>query len=200
MHLLEILNQDDRTIAFKYTIIAPKFSVMNTTAGKISVVLFLLRLMGQAVTKTKRTFLYVSTIVSIIVNVMYIVVLMGLCIPAEKIWNSSTPGHCMSLMTQLAIGLIQACEIPSFLYPYETSANYCWIAYNTFTDLTLAIFPVFIFSNVQLPVRANLTIIGVMGAGVSTYEKSSSDFDQVYSAEAASGRNAMSICIYYYPI
>lgn len=125
MHLLEILDQDDRTIAFKYTIIAPKFSVMNTTAGKISVVLFLLRLMGQAVTKTKRTFLYVSTIVSIIVNVMYIVVLMGLCIPAEKIWNSSTPGHCMSLMTQLVIGLLQACEIPSFLYPYETSANYC---------------------------------------------------------------------------
>lgn len=106
MHLLEILDQDYRTIAFKYTIIAPNFSVMNTTTGTISVVLFLLRLMGQAATKTKRTFLYVSTIVSIIVNVMYIVVLMGLCIPAEKIWNSSTPGHCMSLMTQLAIGLL----------------------------------------------------------------------------------------------
>lgn len=108
MHLLEIPDQDNRTFAFKYTIIAPNFSVVSTTTGKISVVLFLPRLMGQAATKTKKTFLYVLTIVSIIVNVMCIVVLMGFCIPAEKIWNSSTPGDCMSLMTQLAIGLLQA--------------------------------------------------------------------------------------------
>ncbi|ODM20729.1 hypothetical protein SI65_03782 [Aspergillus cristatus] len=147
MHLLEIPDQGDRTIAFKYTIIAPNFSVVSITTGKTSVILFLLRLMGQAATKTKRSFLYVLTIVSIIVNVMCIFVLMGFCIPAEKIWNSSTPGHCMSLMTQLVIGLLQA-------------------SYNAFTDLALAIFPVFIFSNVQLPVRTKLTIIGVMGAGV----------------------------------
>lgn len=50
------------------------------------------------------------TIVSIIINVICVVVLMKFCIPA-MIWGSSTPGHCMSLMTQLVIGLLQACKV-----------------------------------------------------------------------------------------
>lgn len=109
-HLMEISNEYDRIEAFKYTVIAPNFSIVSTTTGKISVVIFLLRLMGQAATKPKKYFLYGLTVLSIILNTMCIIILIGFCIPAKKIWIPSTPGHCMSLQTQLVIGETQACK------------------------------------------------------------------------------------------
>lgn len=110
MHYQSISDPRDRIEAFKYTIIAPNFSVISTTTGKISVVLFLLRMMGQAATKAKRYFLFAITLVSVIANVMCLVVLIGFCIPAHKIWDPSVPGHCMTLRTQLVIGIFQACQ------------------------------------------------------------------------------------------
>lgn len=109
MHFLDIESPSDRINAFKYTIIAPCFSVVSTTTGKISVVLFLLRVLGRTASKAQKYFLYILTIVSIILNTLCIVVLAGFCIPAERIWNPHVPGHCMSLLTQLVIGLTQAC-------------------------------------------------------------------------------------------
>lgn len=114
MHYHAIPSPADRINAFKYTILAPNFSVISTTTGKISVVLFLIRVMGQAATKLQRYFLYVVTVISVVVNIMCIVVLIGFCVPAQSIWNPSVPGHCMSLMTQLVIGLIQACMVWPF--------------------------------------------------------------------------------------
>lgn len=115
VHYEAIPDAGDRINAFKYTILAPNFSVISTTTGKISVVLFLLRVMGQAATKLQRRFLYVVTVISVIVNIMCIVILIGFCVPAESIWNPSVPGHCMGLMTQLVIALIQACTIWLFV-------------------------------------------------------------------------------------
>lgn len=77
--------------------------------------------MGQAATKLQRRFLYVVTVISVIVNIMCIVILIGFCVPAESIWNPSVPGHCMSLMTQLVIGLIQACTIWLFVFFFPAS-------------------------------------------------------------------------------
>lgn len=111
MHYHAIPSPADRINAFKYTILAPNFSVISTTTGKISVVLFLIRVMGQAATKLQRYFLYVVTVISVVVNIMCIVVLTGFCVPAQSIWNPSVPGNCMSLVTQLVIGLIQACMV-----------------------------------------------------------------------------------------
>lgn len=39
-------------------------------------------------------------------------------------------------------------------------------AYNAFTDLSLAVFPIFVFWNVQLALKVRITIIGVMSAGI----------------------------------
>ncbi|PKY00007.1 hypothetical protein P168DRAFT_337137 [Aspergillus campestris IBT 28561] len=58
-HINDIHNPDWKMKAFKYTVIAPNFSVVSTTAGKISVTVFLLRLMGQAATAPRRWFLYI---------------------------------------------------------------------------------------------------------------------------------------------
>jgi hypothetical protein len=109
-HLYDIPDPQDRVNAIKYTILAPPFSVVSTTTGKISIVVFLFRLMGLATTTAKKWFLYVLTILSVILNVLCIVVLVGFCVPAARIWDRTVPGHCMSLEMQLAVGMLQACE------------------------------------------------------------------------------------------
>jgi uncharacterized membrane protein len=111
-HIADIANPNDQINAFKYTVIAPNFSVVSTTTGKISIVFFLMRVMGQAATRQKKYFLYGLTVLSVILNVMCIIVLAAFCIPAKKIWIPSTPGHCMSLQTQLYVGITQAGENP----------------------------------------------------------------------------------------
>ncbi|RAH69139.1 uncharacterized protein BO66DRAFT_376233 [Aspergillus aculeatinus CBS 121060] len=146
-HLRDIADREARIQAFKYTVIAPNFSVISTTTGKISVVIFLLRLMGQAATPSKRWFLYVLTIVSIIWNTLAIVAIIGFCRPAEKIWRPETPGECFSLGFQLVLGISQA-------------------AFNAFADLALAIFPIAVFWHVRLPLKIKIGVLAVMGAGI----------------------------------
>lgn len=109
-HLYDISDPQYRINSIKYTTLAPPFSVVSTTTGKISIVLFLFRLMGMATTKGKKWFLYILTILSVILNVFCIIVLIGFCMPAERIWDRTVPGHCMSLELQLVVGLLQACE------------------------------------------------------------------------------------------
>ena len=142
MHLLEIPNPEDRIKAFKYTVIAPNFSVVSTTTGKISIVIFLLRLLGPASTSFQRWFLYALTFVSICMNILAIVVIMGFCIPAEKIWRPETPGSCMSPTLQLVAGMAQA---SMFIFCYSP---YCSVSDNfrqLLTPLPTLSWPYFLF-------------------------------------------------------
>ncbi|GLA69080.1 hypothetical protein AtubIFM55763_008261 [Aspergillus tubingensis] len=146
-HMADISNGEWKIEAFKYTVIAPNFSMVSTTTGKLSVAVFLLRLMGQTASPAKRWFLYIFSVISIAWNVLAIIAIMGYCRPAEKIWRPEVPGSCFSLKFQLIAGISQA-------------------SFNAFADLTLALFPVIIFWSVQLPWKMKLGVIAVMGAGI----------------------------------
>ncbi|GKZ29846.1 hypothetical protein AbraIFM66950_006707 [Aspergillus brasiliensis] len=146
-HMADIPNAEWKIEAFKYTVIAPNFSMVSTTTGKLSVAVFLLRLMGKTASPAKRWFLYIFSVISIAWNVLAIVAIMGYCRPAEKIWRPEVPGSCFSLKFQLIAGISQA-------------------SFNAFADLTLALFPIIIFWSVQLPWKMKLGVIGVMGAGI----------------------------------
>ncbi|KAL4780574.1 hypothetical protein BJX76DRAFT_364175 [Aspergillus varians] len=147
IHTDDIASVDDRVNAAKYTVIAPNFSVVSTTTGKISVAIFLLRLIGQSAKTWQRWFLYILTMVSIAWNVFAIIVIIGFCRPPEKIWLPETPGSCFSLQLQLVGGTSQA-------------------AFNAFADLALAFFPVIIFYKIQLPTYKKVGIVAILGAGV----------------------------------
>lgn len=147
MHTGDIATPEDKVNAAKYTVIAPNFSVVSTTTGKISVAIFLIRLMGQSAKSWQRWFLYILTVVSIAWNVFAIVVIIGFCRPAKKIWLPDTEGSCFSLQLQLIGGTSQA-------------------AFNAFADLALAIFPVVIFYRIQLPTFKKVGIVAILGAGV----------------------------------
>ncbi|PWY65801.1 hypothetical protein BO83DRAFT_452691 [Aspergillus eucalypticola CBS 122712] len=146
-HMANISNGEWKIEAFKYTVIAPNFSMVSTTTGKLSVAVFLLRLMGQTASPAKRWFLYIFSVISIAWNVLAIIAIMGYCRPAEKICRLEVPGSCLSLKLQLIAGISQA-------------------SFNAFADLSLALFPVIIFWSVQLPWKMKLGVIVVMGAGI----------------------------------
>ncbi|KAL4791442.1 hypothetical protein BDV19DRAFT_381542 [Aspergillus venezuelensis] len=146
-HIADISDPIDQENALKYTVIAPIFSVVSTTAGKISVSIFLLRLMGQSAKPWQKWFLYILNSISIVWNSLAIVAIIGFCRPAKRIWRPETPGSCFSLGFQLAGGMSQA-------------------AFNAVADLSFAIFPVFIFRKVQLHMFKKIGIVGILGAGV----------------------------------
>lgn len=110
LHMNDIPDPESQIQAYKYTVIAPNFSVVSTTTGKISVAIFLLRLMGPTASAWRRWFLYILTVISIGMNVLAIIVIMGFCRPPEKIWRPETPGSCFSLQLQLVCGTAQAGE------------------------------------------------------------------------------------------
>ncbi|KAJ5114416.1 hypothetical protein NUU61_000175 [Penicillium alfredii] len=147
MHAADITDPNQLLRAFKYTVIAPNFSVVSTTTGKMSVTLFLLRLMGQSATLARRWFLYILMTICVAWNTLAIIAIIGFCRPAEKIWNPKVPGSCFSLNFQLIAGTSQA-------------------AFNAFNDFALAVFPAYIFWRVQLPLKMKVAIIAVMGAGI----------------------------------
>ena len=146
-HLSDIPDGNRQIQAIKYTVIAPNFSVVSTTTGKMSVTIFLLRLMGQSASAARRWFLYIMMAVSVAWNVLAIVIIIGFCRPPERIWNPKVDGSCFSLNFQLVAGTSQA-------------------AFNAFNDLALAVFPAYIFWHVQLAIKMKVAIISVMGAGI----------------------------------
>ncbi|PWY94237.1 hypothetical protein BO94DRAFT_458467 [Aspergillus sclerotioniger CBS 115572] len=146
-HMADIVDAEWRIEAYKYTVIAPNFSMVSTTTGKLSVVVFLLRLMGQTATPAKRWFLYIFSAISVAWNVLAIIAIMGFCRPPQKIWRPEVEGSCFSLEFQLVAGISQA-------------------SFNAFADLTLAIFPILIFWNIQLPWKMKVGVLAVTSAGV----------------------------------
>lgn len=110
-HLVDVQDPHSKMMAMKYTMLPPNFSILSTMFGKLSVVFFLLRVMGQARTKGKTWFLYTISFIQIVLNIAAIIVVIGFCVPAEKLWNPMYQGGwCMSPMSQEIAGLIQACE------------------------------------------------------------------------------------------
>ena len=124
-HLYNITDIEVKVNAIKYTQLAPPFSIISTTTGKISIVLFLFRIMGLSTTKGKKWFLYILTIVSIILNAVTIFWLLGFCFPAERIWDQRVPGHCLSLQSQLVVGILQACELPFSAFGQINMSDIC---------------------------------------------------------------------------
>ncbi|KAL4802465.1 hypothetical protein BDV18DRAFT_163868 [Aspergillus unguis] len=147
MHISDIADQNDRTNAAKYTVLAPNFSVISSATGKLAVAFFLLRLLGQSARPWHRWFLYILSALSIAWNTFAVIAIIGFCRPAKKIWEPDTPGSCFPLQLQLFGGISQA-------------------AFNAVADLALAGFPLVVFRKVQLPLFKKIGVIGILGAGV----------------------------------
>jgi hypothetical protein len=96
MHTVDIEDPNNLVQAIKYTIIAPAISLFASVLAKVSVVIFLMRLLGSAATMAHKVILYGATVIMIAANVFGVIIILGHCMPAQKTWLPSTPGTCMS--------------------------------------------------------------------------------------------------------
>lgn len=95
LHLASITDPYSQEQALKYTYIAPSVSVVASTAGKLSMVFFLIRLLGHSANNSHRWFLFSVTAVMVGLNIFVIGVLLGQCSPMEKSWKPTMPGTCL---------------------------------------------------------------------------------------------------------
>jgi hypothetical protein len=106
----DIKNPSDQVNAVKYLTIAPVFSILSVGIGKISIVLFLFRLMGITVSRIRFWLLWAMMFISMSLNIAAVVVVLRFCTPTEAIWDPAVEGECIDPNTQLGIGLAQACK------------------------------------------------------------------------------------------
>lgn len=95
LHLADIKDPYDQERALMYNFIAPSVSIVAATFGKISMVLFLIRLLGHSVKKRHLWLLYSVSFIMIGLNLFAIGILLGGCSPMQKSWIPTTPGTCI---------------------------------------------------------------------------------------------------------
>jgi hypothetical protein len=147
MHLDDITNDYDREQALKYTFIAPAPSIVSSTAGKISMVFFLLRLLGTSAERWQKWFLFSVTFIMIGLNIFAIGFILGNCQPVEKSWKPMLPGKCL----------------PAGFLNYGGRLQAIW---NAFMDLVTAGFPVYMVWRLQVKRSTKWGLTALMGGGV----------------------------------
>ncbi|KAF9698050.1 hypothetical protein EKO04_004423 [Ascochyta lentis] len=131
LHLEDIHDPTAREQALMYTYVAPAVSIVASTFGKISMVLFLVRLLGHSAKKRHLSFLYSVTVIMIGLNVFAMSILLGGCSPMQKAWMPATPGTCIN---------------PA-VFEYGGRVQSIW---NAIMDLTTALFPVYMVWRLQM--------------------------------------------------
>jgi len=147
LRLDDIDNEAHREEAPKYTYIAPAVSVAASTAGKISMVVFLIRLLGTSSQNFHRWFLFTVTGIMVVLNLFIIGILLGHCRPTEKSWKPLIPGSCLSNNVLDYPGRIQA-------------------IWNALTDFVVAGYPVSMVWRLQMRNTTKWGLSFLMGGGV----------------------------------
>jgi hypothetical protein len=96
LHVTNILTLEASSEATKYTLIPAGISFIASCAAKISILLFLVRLLGLAATLGHKVVLWVATMLLVAGNIFAVAVMLGFCNPVRKSWRPETPGKCMS--------------------------------------------------------------------------------------------------------
>ncbi|KAI1654255.1 hypothetical protein F4813DRAFT_392759 [Daldinia decipiens] len=146
-HIENITDPYSRQMAIKYTILAPSFSLVSATLSKISILIFLTRLIGVAATRLHLACLWTLGGILVIANFIAIVVLLRFCIPIEKQWNPGVKGSCISPVLHSYSGII-----PS--------------AYTAFMDIVLAVFPSIIITQLNISRKMKISLCCLMGGSI----------------------------------
>lgn len=165
LHLIEITDPSDREKTLMLTFLAPAVSVVASTLGKISMVLFLVRLLGSSTKKVHLWLLYGVTAIMIGVNIFMIGILLGQCTPMEKSWKPHVDGTCVSLAVWDFGARTQAGTFPAPM----TMVNYLLIVglgWNAFMDLLTAGFPIYMVWSLQLRTSTKWSLSALMAGGL----------------------------------
>ncbi|KAL1954638.1 hypothetical protein VTO42DRAFT_879 [Malbranchea cinnamomea] len=144
---IRYLSEHQAMLANKYNWISQGFHVMSTNWGKVSVAIFLLRMVDRA--KQQRSYFYAGIALLNIVNAASIGIIYGQCHYTSDLWTkpSERKGSCWD---------------PSI----HTSVAYAQGSFSAFSDFVLAIYPVFIIWNLHIVRRLKIIVTFVMMLGI----------------------------------
>ena len=156
------LSPDQVMRAIKLNLIGQPFGIMAYCVPKVAVALLIIRLMPPA--KRGQWFLYFITTSLIILFALAAIFLFVQCSPSKAMWDPTVPSHCwppeiLPNYTLFVGGKFLKVDITSRHFNAST-------AYSAFYDLSLAIFPITIFWDLQLGWKKKVGICCVMGLGV----------------------------------
>ncbi|KAI1392810.1 uncharacterized protein F4822DRAFT_141699 [Hypoxylon trugodes] len=148
-HTKDIKDPHDLSEAIKYTIIAPTLSIISSTCSKISIIIFLVRLMGVTAKRWQLFTLWGLSIVMVALNILAIVVIVRFCDPPAKQWDPSLPGTCPSISPQ-----------------FQSVAGTVQAAYNAFIDIVVAIFPTLVITKLNITRKMKIGLCFLMGGSI----------------------------------
>jgi len=148
----------------KYNILATVAVVLGPCLAKISICLFLLRLLGDAVAKKRKFFLYVLMLVLFVYNVVDIITILVQCRPTSKIWNRKAQGSCWDPNVQDGFAYMQG-GMSATVRPHWRHVDHS-IALSAFSAFALSAFPVLVLKDLQLNLQTKIALCLLLGLGV----------------------------------
>lgn len=97
-----------RVMAVKLDWISQAFHIMSTCFGKISIVMFILRIIGRG-HKFKVWFLCTLASGLFVISLVCVAFIFAQCTPASALWNPDVHGKCWKPKIQQGYGYFTAC-------------------------------------------------------------------------------------------
>jgi hypothetical protein len=92
-------NPSDLSQAIIYTIISSTLNLVSTSFGKLSAIIFLVRLMGIAAPRWQLSAVWAAGGMMVVLSILGFVITIGFCYPAAKQWDPTLEGWCMDQKT-----------------------------------------------------------------------------------------------------
>ncbi|KAL2869509.1 uncharacterized protein BJX67DRAFT_379060 [Aspergillus lucknowensis] len=139
------LSHDQQVNSAKYQLLSQGFHVMSTNWGKVSVALFLIRIISGV--KQHKRAMYAGIGILSIINILGVYTIYGQCTPTTRIWDRDIPGTCWRPGAQR-----------SYAY-FQGSAS-------AFSDFVLAVYPLFTIQKLQMALKVKFGLGFVLSLGI----------------------------------
>ncbi|KAL3474081.1 hypothetical protein BJX99DRAFT_186751 [Aspergillus californicus] len=139
------LSDDQIVLSTKFNWLSQGFHVMSTNWGKVSIGIFLLRIIQKA--KHHEPVMYAGIILLTIINTVCVYTIYGQCTPTARLWDSEVEGSCWDANTQKNYAFFQGSS-------------------SALSDLVLAVYPLFTIWKLQMPLKVKIGLGCVLSLGI----------------------------------
>ncbi|KAL4861221.1 hypothetical protein BDV12DRAFT_208257 [Aspergillus spectabilis] len=143
---MEALSHTQQIASAKYQLLSQGFHVMSTNWGKVSVALFLVRIISKV--KQHKRAMYAGIVLMSVINIVAVYTIYGQCTPTAKIWDF--------------LGVEGTC------WPDGVQRNYAYFqgSASALSDLVLAVYPLFTIKNLQMATKVKVGLGIVLSLGI----------------------------------
>lgn len=161
------IDADDVTKVIMFDYLTQTFALAGGALGRISFIVFVI---GILVSKQwHRAVFWGLVAMQVLVNSMFIIILFVQCPGhASAIWEHSDKSKCWNTKVQAYYGYFQGGEKDLSLTPHthDSILTLRVLAFNSATDLYLAVFSTCIFWTLNLKLRVKLGLVTLLGLGI----------------------------------